>query len=222
VDEANQRGMKRALPAFYAGTPEWAETQALVSTGMFGAMKAGGHILTGHESVFGAEPVEKGYGDLIPGLPVVAGVGSLCFRYRYLYSLLAALPFTIDPDYYWRISDYTYAYAALLDYLAAEKDKPNAVPPTPATNPTPNPAKGGNQPVTPPPPAPTHRVKTILLNLREFPWVGRVVPPLVGTLDQGAVVTVLRLYKTDDMPFECGCISADGNQWISMQWVEAI
>jgi hypothetical protein len=90
VDEANQRGMKLALPAFNAGTPEWPETVALVETGLFAAMKAAGHILTIHEGVFGADSVDKGYGDLIPGSPAVAGAGSMCFRYRYLYSLLSA------------------------------------------------------------------------------------------------------------------------------------
>lgn len=257
VDGANQRGMKVALPAFSAGTPEWAEAQAFVATGLFGALKAGGHILTLHEGVFGADPVDKGFGDLIPGSPAVAGAGSLCFRYRYLYSLLAArdevvplvisefygggsygllpadqvarfawydrqarqdpyvlavLPFTIDPDDHWRGSDYTYAYSAVLDYLAAEKDKPNAV------TPIPGPGNGG----APPAPTGTHRVTVTLLNVREFPWTGSVVPPLVGTLAQGTVITVLGVYQTPGMAFGWGCLSADGNQWISMQWVEAL
>ena len=249
VDEANQRGMKLALPAFNAGTPEWAEGQALVATGLFGQMKAGGHILTVHEGVHGADPVNSGFGDLIPGAPAVAGAGSLCFRYRYLYSLLAArgevvplvvsefyagsyqltpaeqvtrfawydalarqdpyvlavLPFTIDPDDPWRASDYTYATPALLDYLAAEKDKPNAI-----------------APVVPPAPTGTHRVKAVILNVRGFPWVGSVLPPLVGTLAQGTVITVLGVYTTSDRPLGWGCISGDGNQWVSMQWVEAM
>jgi hypothetical protein len=264
VDEGNQRGMKLALPAFNAGTPEWAEAQALVGTGAFAAIMAGGHILTVHEGVFGGNAVDKGFGDLIPGSPVVAGAGSLCFRYRYLYSLLSArgevvplvvsefyaggsyqlapaeqvvrfawydklarqdhyvlavLPFTIDPDDTWRNSDYTYAFDAVLDYLAAEKDMPNATAPGPAPVPIPDP---GPAPQPAPAPAGTHRVTAITLNIREFPWTGGVEPPLVGTLDQGTVINVLGVYKPADKPFGWGCISADGNQWVSMQWVEAL
>lgn len=89
VDEANKRGMKLALPAFNAGGPQWDECQAFVATGVFGAMRAGGHILTIHEGVFGDSPVDHGLGDLIPGAPSVPpGAGSLCFRYRYLYALI--------------------------------------------------------------------------------------------------------------------------------------
>ena len=209
VDEGNQRGMKLALPAFSAGTPEWDEAQALVGTAVFGALKAGGHILTIHEGVFGSDPVDKGFGQTIPGAPAVAGAGSLCFRYRFLYSLLAArdevvplvvsefyaggsyqlspaeqvarfawydkqarqdpyvlavLPFTIDPDNTWRQSDYTYACGAVLDYLAAEKEKPNATNTTTVTSPPPaphpdvTPLGGHNPPATPQvPPAGTHR-----------------------------------------------------------------
>jgi len=274
VDEGNQRGMKLALPAFNAGTPEWDEAQALVGTGVFGALKAGGHILTIHEGVFGADAVDKGFGQSIPGAPVVPGAGSLCFRYRYLYSLLAArdevvplvisefyaggsyqlspaeqvarfawydrqarqdpyvlavLPFTIDPDETWRASDYTYAYGAVLDYLAAEKDKPNAANAAPVAPPPPVPDPGGlplggHHPPEPPPasPAGTHRVTAIQLNIREFPWVGAVLPPLVGTLDRGAVITILGVYKPAGQTFGWGCLSADGNQWVSLQWVEAL
>ena len=206
--------------------------------------------------------------------PVVPGAGSLCFRYRYLYSLLAArdevvplvisefyaggsyqlspaeqvarfawydqqarqdpyvlavLPFTIDPDDTWRASDYTYVYGAVLDYLVAEKDKPNATSlantTTVTTQPPPplpvDPPPGGHNPPAPPPvpPASTHRVTAILLNIREFPWVGAVKPPLVGTLDQGAVITILGVYQPAGQSLGWGCLSADGNQWVSMQWV---
>jgi hypothetical protein len=126
--------------------------------------------------------------------------------------VLAVLPFTIDPSPGWEAADYTFAYGAVLDYLAAEKDKPNAT----------TSADGGNPPVVSQTAAATHRVKATLLNIREFPWVGAVVPPIAGTLAQGAGVTVLGIYKTDAMPFGWGCISPDGNQWISMQWVDAI
>ncbi len=200
VEEGNQRGMKLALPAFCAGTPEWDEAQALVGTGVFAAMKAGGHILTIHEGVLGdAAAVQDGFGNGIPGAPVVPGAGSMCFRYRYLYSLLqardevvplvvsefyagggyglppaehvkrfawydqlarqdpyvlAVLPFTIDPDPGWSHQDYTKVYPALLDYLVAEKDKPNTV--TPAATPAPTPVPVVTvKPNPAPAPAPT-------------------------------------------------------------------
>jgi hypothetical protein len=53
-------------------------------------------------------------------------------------------------------------------------------------------------------------------------WVGGAVPPLVGTLDQGAVITLLGVYQPASMAIGWGCLSADGNQWVSMQWVEAV
>ena len=51
------------------------------------------------------------------------------------------------------------------------------------------------------PPA-THRVKAIKLNIRQFPFVGAVTPPLVGTLDQGALITVLGGYWLVTRVFE--------------------
>lgn len=88
VKEANARGIHLALPAFNAGTPEWADIVKFRNTGLFKLMKATGHILSIHEGVFGTQPVNQGYGDIIPGAPKVDGAGSLCFRYKYLYSLL--------------------------------------------------------------------------------------------------------------------------------------
>jgi hypothetical protein len=83
---------------------------------------------------------------------------------------------------------------------------------------------GGHTPheAPPAPPAGTHRVTAIQLNIRQFPWVGAVQPPLVGTLDQGAVITVLGVYQPAGQTFGWGCLSADGNQWVSMQWVAAL
>lgn len=264
VQGANERGMKLALPACNAGTPEWAEAQALAETGLFGRMKASwlpgpdggaaparGHILTLHEGwADDKSPVDKGFGDPIPGAPVVPGAGSMCFRYRYLYSLLeerdevvplvisefyggggyqqpvadqvarfawydrearkdpyvlALLPFTVDPSPNWRAADYTYCYPAVLDYLAQEKDKTNAVTSIP--------------PATP---APTHRVTATLLNVRQFPFTGAVEPPKVATLPQGTAVSVLGIYQPAALPFGWGCLSKDGNQWVSMQWLAAI
>lgn len=182
VNEANRRGIKLALPAFNAGTPEWDDIVKIRNTGLFRLMKQTGHILSIHEGVFGNDPINKGFGDVIPGAPVVAGAGSLCFRYRYLYSLLgdderiplvvsefyagggynldpalvvermkwydneiqkdpyvlAVLPFTIDPTPKWSGANYTYAYEAIINYMASVKDTPNPNP-VPTPNPTPAP-----------------------------------------------------------------------------------
>jgi len=89
VKEANKRNIKLALPAFNAGTPEWDDIVKIVNTGLFKLVKDTGHILSIHEGVFGTDqPIDLWYGDLIPGSPKVDGAGALCFRYKYLYSLL--------------------------------------------------------------------------------------------------------------------------------------
>ncbi|MBN2392245.1 MAG: hypothetical protein JXR84_16070 [Anaerolineae bacterium] len=88
---------KLALFSLNAGTPEWDEMVAMVQTGVFERMQAGGHILSLHE---GALPVAGysmetmpidlwwGSGHTIPGAPVVPGSGALCCRYRYLLHLI--------------------------------------------------------------------------------------------------------------------------------------
>jgi len=87
INEANKIGAKLAIPGFNRGTPEWDEMKALTDTGLFGLMKAGGHILTVHEGTFDL-PIGATAGDTIPGAPIVAGAGSQNLRYRYLYSIL--------------------------------------------------------------------------------------------------------------------------------------
>ncbi len=89
MDRAEQRGLKLGLFALNAGTPEWNQMVAMVESGAFARARAGGHILTVHEGVFGVDdPIDKWWGSQIPGSPVVPGAGALCFRYRYLYHLL--------------------------------------------------------------------------------------------------------------------------------------
>jgi hypothetical protein len=270
VREADRRGLKIALPAFNSGTPEWDEMKALVESGLFGLMKAGGHILTVHEGIVRDKPVDVGFGDLIPGAPRVPGAGSICFRYRYLYSLLAGrgevvplvisefygggsyslppeeqverfawydhearkdpyvlavLPFTIDPSGAWTGQDYTYAYPAVLEYLVQQKDILNAAAPAPDETPTPDlEPPPFSPPVIMPPPAAaaTHRVTAVELNVRLHPYTGAVEPPKVGTLPQGARVTVLGVYKPDGLAFGWACLSPDGDRWVSMQWLAPI
>jgi hypothetical protein len=88
IELAEAQGLKLGIFALCAGTPEWNEMEAMVSTGVFGRAREGEHILTLHEGVFDDDPIDKWWGDLIPGAPEVEGAGALCFRYRYLYHLL--------------------------------------------------------------------------------------------------------------------------------------
>jgi hypothetical protein len=109
LELAEANGLKLAIFGFNAGTPEWADLLAIVETGVFARAKAGGHILTLHEGVFGDDPVDKWWnahfvdpdgnpttedtgvtapGGWIPGAPVLDGAGALCLRYRFLYRLL--------------------------------------------------------------------------------------------------------------------------------------
>ncbi|HHH41562.1 MAG TPA: hypothetical protein ENK56_06110 [Chloroflexi bacterium] len=88
MERAEAEGLKLGLFGLNAGTPEWPEIEAMVETGVFGRARRGGHILTLHEGVFGNVPIDRWWGDPIPGAPRVEGAGALCFRYRYLYHLL--------------------------------------------------------------------------------------------------------------------------------------
>jgi hypothetical protein len=79
MEKAERHGLKLGIFAFNAGTPEWAEMQAMVETGVFGRARQGGHILTLHEGVFYDWPIDQWWGHQIPGSPVVEGAGALCF-----------------------------------------------------------------------------------------------------------------------------------------------
>lgn len=235
---AEAEGLKLALFAFNAGTPEWWEMQALTTTGVFGRARAGGHILSLHEGVFRhpiqgwIDPIDLWWNGAIPANPEMSeylhvdGAGPLCFRYRYLYQLLAArdeivplvvseivygggyaqdggseadtvararwydeqasldyyllghLPFTLgssssDGDE-WRRRDYEFAYPALVAYMAGVKDRPNALPLSPA--PPPVDAPGLAPPVTPIP-APL-----------AFPLIVNLLPPGATPAQRQAIV----------------------------------
>jgi len=109
LDIAEANDLNLAIFGFSAGTPEWGDLLAIVETGVFARAKAGGHILTLHEGVFGDDPIDQWWnvhfvdgdgnpttedtgvtapGGWIPGGPVLDGAGALCLRYRFLYSLL--------------------------------------------------------------------------------------------------------------------------------------
>jgi hypothetical protein len=109
LDIAEANGLKLAIFGFNAGTPEWADMQAMAETGVFARARDGGHILSLHEGVFGDDRIDKWWnahfvdgdgdpttqdtgtvapGGWLPGGPVLEGAGALCLRYRFLYHLL--------------------------------------------------------------------------------------------------------------------------------------
>ncbi|MGB1252803.1 MAG: hypothetical protein ACPG8W_19470 [Candidatus Promineifilaceae bacterium] len=241
IDRANAMGLKLAIFALNAGTPEWYEMEAMVATGVFAKAKAGGHIMTMHEGVFRdpthgwINPIDHWYGDPIPANESATRwvqmranglfffdhqdgaaprpswwangtAGPLCFRYRYLYELLkqrneviplviseivygegygergnnvtdmvnrvgwydrkaaedyyvwAHLPFTFGGGGEWTNRNYDFAIGGVVNYNAAQKDRPNANAPTGGgTNPTPVPTSppATSTPVTPTPVPPT-------------------------------------------------------------------
>jgi hypothetical protein len=81
--KAETRGIRLGLFAFNAGTPEWADMVAMAETGVFQAAYEGGHVVTTHEGVFDGDPIDRLFGDVIPGAPAVERAGALCGRYRY-------------------------------------------------------------------------------------------------------------------------------------------
>ena len=89
MDKAKAHDLKLAIFTLNFGTPEWDEMKEMVNSGVFGVARAGGHMMACHEGLHSADdPIDKWYGDKIPGSPVVDGAGALNFRYRYLYSLI--------------------------------------------------------------------------------------------------------------------------------------
>jgi hypothetical protein len=86
-----------ALFSLNCGTPEWVDYVAMVNTGVFERMQAGGHVLSLHEGTLAVggytweeAPIDLWWGPehTLPGAPEIPGTGSLCFRYRYLLHLL--------------------------------------------------------------------------------------------------------------------------------------
>ena len=88
-------GIKARLmfPAFNAGTPEWNEMLAFGATGIFKTMFRLGHALSVHEGSLSNAPIQAGYEDDIPGVPLGQGkrlkAGSMALRYRHFHSLMA-------------------------------------------------------------------------------------------------------------------------------------
>ncbi len=82
MELAEAEGYHLALFSYSAGVPEWEEWQAIVETGVFGKAKAGGHSLALHEYAY---PMNKWYGEPLPGRPRYSDRGVLAVRYRWLY-----------------------------------------------------------------------------------------------------------------------------------------
>jgi hypothetical protein len=82
IDIAEREGYKLALFSYSLGVPEWAEMEAVTGTGIFGKAKAGGHVFSLHEYAY---PMDKWYGEPLPGRPIYADRGPLACRYRWWY-----------------------------------------------------------------------------------------------------------------------------------------
>ncbi len=79
---AEEEDFKILLFSYSMGVPEWEEMGAIVETGVFAMAKAGGHALALHEYAY---PIDKWFGDPLPGRPTYPDRGALAFRYRWLY-----------------------------------------------------------------------------------------------------------------------------------------
>ncbi len=82
MDIADVEGYHLGLFSYSLGVPEWEEMKAVVETGVFRQAKAGGHALALHEYAY---PIDKWFGDPLPGRPVEPDRGPLSCRYRYWY-----------------------------------------------------------------------------------------------------------------------------------------
>ncbi len=82
IDIADAEGYKLALFSYSLGVPEWEEWEAIVETGVFSLAKAGGHALSLHEYAY---PMDRWFGESLPGHPAYPDRGPLACRYRWLY-----------------------------------------------------------------------------------------------------------------------------------------
>ncbi|MGC9347531.1 MAG: hypothetical protein ACP5JG_05275 [Anaerolineae bacterium] len=82
MDIADREGYHLGLFSYSLGVPEWDEMRAVVKTGVFGQAKAGGHALALHEYAY---PMNKWFGEPLPGRPTYRTRGPLACRYRWWY-----------------------------------------------------------------------------------------------------------------------------------------
>lgn len=82
MDIADAEGYHLGLFSYSLGVPEWEEMEAVVETGVFQQAKAGGHMFALHEYAF---PIDKWFGEPLPGRSPKPDRGPLSCRYRYWY-----------------------------------------------------------------------------------------------------------------------------------------
>ena len=82
IDIAEKEGYKLGLFSYSLGVPDWEEMEAIVDTGIFAKAIAGGHVFSLHEYAY---PMNKWFGEPLPGLPTYADRGPLACRYRWWY-----------------------------------------------------------------------------------------------------------------------------------------
>jgi len=80
MDIANANGYKIALFSYSLGVPEWDEMQAIAATGCLAQALRDGHYIALHEY---DDPINRSYGDNIPGTKPNPERGSIACRYRY-------------------------------------------------------------------------------------------------------------------------------------------
>ena len=241
-EAATARSLHILTPAFNYGTPEWSQMQAFVSSGVFRAMKLGGHGLSLHEGVHPDSSDPLAFGP-IPGAPSVPGAGPTVFRYRYLYEGLLrpqrlvvplliselylgggfgveALPRLVFYDKQVRADGYVLGHALFTLDPSADWINQNYIG-----------LLGSDEyfaykraefSVANPPldldPAPaagfTHFTTARLLNVRQFPWAGFHTPLVVRQLSQNTPVRVFGTYQDHDMRVGWSCISDHGDEWV--------
>ena len=82
MEIADAEGYHLGLFSYSLGVPEWEEMKTVVETGVFQKAKAGGHALALHEYAY---PIDKWFGEPLPGRPAEPDRGPLACRYRYWY-----------------------------------------------------------------------------------------------------------------------------------------
>lgn len=82
MEIAEAEGYHVGLFSYSLGVPEYEEFAALVETGVFQKAKAGGHVFALHEYAW---PMDKWYGEPLPGQPAYPDRGPLACRYRWWY-----------------------------------------------------------------------------------------------------------------------------------------
>lgn len=97
-------GLSWGVGSFNAGTPEYGEMQAFISSGILDlAAERHDVMLMVHAGALGNDPIDKGYGEIIPGAPSVpAGAGQMVGRSAYFAAIAGdkMLPTVVSEGYY--------------------------------------------------------------------------------------------------------------------------